>query len=302
VRTPVSGTIAAVARLPPHLLLLGSISSVQFGSAFATKLFPQAGPAGIVLLRLVLSAAILLSISRPSLRGRTRGDLLAVLAFGVVLGCMNWSFYEALGRLPIGVAVTIEFVGPLAVAVAGSRRLVDLLWVLLAAGGVVLLALRGDEHGITGLGILLVSIAGVCWGFYILLSKRVGQAFASLEGLAIALAVGTVVALPAGIVEGGHALGRPEVLGGGLLVAVFSSLIPYSLELIALRRMSAAVFGLMMSVGPAIAALAGVVVLSQALTGTLLIAVVMVIVATAGHILTNRQPEAELVEVATAPP
>jgi len=204
--------------------------------------------------------------------------------------------------LPIGVAVTIEFVGPLAVAVAGSRRLVDLLWVLLAAGGVVLLALRGDEHGITGLGILLVSIAGVCWGFYILLSKRVGQAFASLEGLAIALAVGTVVALPAGIVEGGHALGRPEVLGGGLLVAVFSSLIPYSLELIALRRMSAAVFGLMMSVGPAIAALAGVVVLSQALTGTLLIAVVMVIVATAGHILTNRQPEAELVEVATAPP
>ncbi|MDT4934963.1 MAG: inner rane transporter RhtA, partial [Pseudonocardiales bacterium] len=137
---------------PPQLLLLGSIASVQFGSAFAAKLFAQAGPGGVVLLRLGLSAALLLAISRPSLRGRTRADLAAALAFGLVLGSMNWSFYEALDRLPLGVAVTIEFLGPLAVAVAGSRRALDLIWVVLAAGGVALLALRGNHHGITALG------------------------------------------------------------------------------------------------------------------------------------------------------
>jgi inner membrane transporter RhtA len=270
------------------LLLLGSIASVQFGSAFADKLFAQAGPGGVVLLRLALSGAMLLAISRPRLRGRTRADLRAAIAFGLVLGGMNWSFYEALDRLPLGVAVTIEFLGPLTVAVAGSRRLLDAVWVVLAAGGVGLLALRGDNHDIDPIGIALALLAGACWAGYILLSKRVGASFAALDGLAIALAVGTLLVLPVGIAQGGTALLHPGVLAGGLAVALLSSLIPYSLEIVALRRLKASTFGLLMSLEPAFAALAGVIVLSQHLTGILLIALVMVVTASVGTTVTGR--------------
>ncbi|MDT4957583.1 MAG: inner rane transporter RhtA [Pseudonocardiales bacterium] len=273
---------------PPQLLLLGSIASVQFGSAFADKLFAQAGPGGLVLLRLALSGAMLLAISRPRLRGRTRADLRAAIAFGLVLGGMNWSFYEALDRLPLGVAVTIEFLGPLTVAVAGSRRLLDAVWVVLAAGGVGLLALRGDNHDIDPVGIALALLAGACWAGYILLSKRVGASFAALDGLAIALAVGTLLVLPVGIAQGGTALLHPGVLAGGLAVALLSSLIPYSLEIVALRRLKASTFGLLMSLEPAFAALAGVIVLSQHLTGILLIALVMVVTASVGTTVTGR--------------
>ena len=277
---------------PPQLLLFGSIASVQFGSAFADKLFAQAGPGGVVLLRLALSALFLLAISRPSLRGRTRADLGAVIAFGLVLGAMNWSFYEALDRLPLSVAVTIEFVGPLAVAVGGSRRALDLIWVVLAGGGVALLALRGDHHGVSALGVLLALVAGTCWAAYILLSKRVGASFAALDGLAIALGIGTLLVIPAGVVEGGTALGQPGVLAGGLVVALLSSLIPYSLEIVALRRLSASTFGLLMSLEPAVAALAGVIVLSQHLTGVLLVALVMVVTASVGTTIVGRSTRA----------
>jgi inner membrane transporter RhtA len=287
---------------PPQLLLLGSIVSVQFGSAFAAKLFDQAGPGGMVLLRLALSAAMLLAISRPSVRGRSRADIRAAIAFGLILGGMNWSFYEALDRLPLGVAVTIEFVGPLAVAIAGSRRPLDGLWVLLAAGGVGLLALRGGHHGITALGVLLALLAGTCWAAYILLSKRVGASFAALDGLAIALGVGTVLVVPAGIIEGGSALGRPAVLSGGLAVALLSSLIPYSLEIIALRRLSAAAFGLLMSLEPAFAALAGVIVLSQGLSGVLLLALAMVVTASVGTTITQRPRRLDAATAVTAGP
>jgi inner membrane transporter RhtA len=273
------------------LLLIGSIGSVQFGSAFAAKLFDRAGPGGVVFLRLALSGLILLAIARPSLRGRSRTDLLAALAFGAVLGGMNWSFYEALDRLPLGVAVTIEFVGPLSVAVAGSRRLLDLLWVALAGGGVVLLALRGSHHGVTTFGVGLVLIAAACWAGYILLSKRVGAAFAQLDGLAIALGVGMLLTLPAGVVEGGTALGHPAVLGGGLVVALLSSLIPYSLEIVALRRMRPGPFGLLMSLEPAVAALAGVLVLGESVSAVLVLAIAMVISASVGTTLTSRPHE-----------
>lgn len=276
--------------VPPQLLLLGSIASVQFGAAFAATLFDQAGPGGVVFLRLLLSAAILLAYSRPRLRGRSRRDLLTAVAFGLVLGAMNWSFYESLDRLPLGVAVTIEFLGPLAVAVGGSRRWLDAVWVLLAGGGVVLLALRGEHRGITMTGVLLALLAGACWAGYILLSKQVGGAFAQLDGLAIALAVGALLVLPVGIAQGGTALVRPDILAGGLAVALLSSLIPYSLEIVALRRLRAASFGLLMSLEPAVAALAGVLVLGQALSGVLLIAVVMVIAATVGSTLTRSDP------------
>lgn len=291
-----SAKIADVRSPPPPLLLLGSIASVQFGAAFADKLFAQAGPAGVVLLRLALSAAILLAVTRPSLRGRSRRDLAHAVAFGLVLGGMNWSFYEALNRLPLGPAVTIEFVGPLAVAVAGSRRALDAVWVVLAGGGVTLLAVRGDHRHIAATGVLLALLAAACWAAYILLSKRVGSAFAQLDGLAIALGVGTLLVLPAGIAEGGSALLRPEVLAGGLVVALLSSLIPYSLEIVALRRLSASAFGLLMSLEPAFAALAGVLVLGEPLSRVLLLALLMVAAASVGTSITapRRPSDAEL--------
>jgi inner membrane transporter RhtA len=279
--------------LPPQVLLLGGIASVQFGAAFANKLFDRAGPAGVVLLRLVLAAALLLIVARPSLRGRTRSDWLAVGAFGLILGTMNWSFYEALDRLPIGVTVTIEFTGPLAVAVFGSRRLLDLVWAGLAAGGVVLLALRGDRHGITAVGVVLALCAGACWAAYILISKRVGKSFRTLDGLAIAMSIGALVPLPAGLIEGGSQLWQPGVVGAGLAVAVLSSIVPYSLELVALRRLSAAAFGLLMSLEPAVAALVGVLVLDQSVTLILGASVVMVVVASVGTTLTQRKVSVE---------
>ena len=275
--------------VPPELLVLGGIGSVQFGSAFADTLFDDAGPAGVVLLRLLLSAAILLAIARPSVRKRDRADLTAAVAFGLVLAGMNWSFYEALNRLPLGVAVTIEFTGPLMVAVAGSRRFLDAVWVVLAGGGVALLALRGGQHGVHAAGVVLALVAAACWAGYILLSQRVGAAFAQLDGLAIALGIGTLLVLPAGVIQGGDALLRPAVLAGGLGVALLSSLIPYSLEITALRRLTSYRFGLLMSLEPAVAALAGVLVLGQRLTPVLAVALVMVVAASLGTTLTARR-------------
>ncbi|HEX8767984.1 MAG TPA: EamA family transporter, partial [Jatrophihabitans sp.] len=251
--------------LPPQVLILVGIASVQFGAAFANTLFAEVGPAGVVLLRLAFASLVLLALTRPRLAGRSRRDLLAVAGFGLVLSMMNWSFYESLNRLPLGPAVTVEFIGPLALAVAGSRKLLDLLWVALAAGGVALLALGGSHGSLSRSGLLLAALAGVLWAVYILLSQRVGSSSAGLDGLALALSLGALVQIPAGVVQGGSALLRPEVVLGGLGVAVLSSLIPYLLELISLRRLSASAFGLLMSLEPAFGALAGVLVLGQRL-------------------------------------
>ncbi|HEX8304150.1 MAG TPA: EamA family transporter [Jatrophihabitans sp.] len=268
--------------LPPQVLLLVGIISVQFGAAFANTLFAEVGPAGVVLMRLVFASLVLLALTRPRLAGRSRRDLLAVAGFGLVLACMNWSFYESLNRLPLGPAVTVEFIGPLAVAIAGSRRLLDLLWVALAGGGVALLALGGSQGGLNPFGLLLAALAGALWAAYILLSQRVGSSSAGLDGLALALALGALVMVPAGVAQGGSELLRPGVLLGGLGVAVLSTLVPYSLELIALRRLAAAAFGLLMSLEPAVAAMAGVLVLDQQLMLRTAVAIVMVVVASAG--------------------
>jgi inner membrane transporter RhtA len=283
--------------VPPQVLVLGGIASVQFGAAFANKLFSQAGPGGVVLLRLALAAVMLMVAVRPTIRGRTRADYLAVLGYGLILGFMNWSFYEAIDRLPLGVAVTIEFTGPLAVAIGGSRRALDGVWVLLAGGGVVLLALRGDSHDVTALGVVLALTAGALWACYILVSQRVGKTWAQLDGLALALCIGTVVVIPVGVIEGGTALGRPSLLAGGAAIAILSSILPYSFELIALRRLRAAAFGLLMSLEPAVAALAGVVLLGQSLRVVTAIAIVMVVVASVGTTLTSRTPDAPAPEV-----
>ena len=273
--------------VPPQVLLLGAVTSVQVGSAFADRIFAHAGPGGVAFLRVLFAALVLLAVARPSLRGRTRHEVRLILAYGLTLTAMNWSFYEALDHLPLGVAVTIEFTGPLAVAVAGSRRALDLLWVALAAAGVVLLASRGGSEGVQTVGVILALVAAACWAGYILLAKRVGATFGALEALAIGLSFGTVLVLPAGVIEGGSALLSPGVLGACLGVAVLSSLIPYTLELVALRRLRTSVFGLLMSLEPAVAALAGVVVLGQGLTAALGVALVLVVAASVGATLTG---------------
>ena len=268
--------------IPPQVLILVGIASVQFGAAFAGTLFAEAGPAGVVLMRLTFASLVLMALTRPRLTGRSRRELLTAAAFGLVLACMNWSFYESVHRLPLGAAVTVEFIGPLGVAIAGSRKLLDLVWVVLAGGGVALLAFGGSRQELNLAGLLLAALAGGLWAAYILLSQRVGSSFAGLDGLAIALTLAMVVIIPAGVVQGGSALLRPSVLVGGVGVAVLSTLIPYSLEIISLRRLSAAVFGLLMSLEPAVAALAGMLVLGQQPKPRTVAAIVMVVVASAG--------------------
>lgn len=284
-------------RVPPQVLLLAGVFSVQFGSAFADRTFAAAGPGGVAFLRVLFTALVLSVVVRPSLRGRSRRDVVLVCSYGLVLAGMNWSFYEALNHLPLGVAVTIEFLGPLAVAVAGSRRLLDGVWVLLAAGGVVLLATRGSHAGVHLTGVLLALIPAALWGTYILLTKQVGRSFGALEALSIGMLVGSLLVMPAGVVEGGSALLRPSVFGTCLAVAVLSSLVPYSLEMVALRRLSTAVFGLLMSLEPAVAAVAGVIVLGQHLTPVLVVALLLVIAASVGSTVTGRSVSGESGEV-----
>jgi inner membrane transporter RhtA len=258
-------------------MVLAAASSLQVGAAFAVTLFDELGPGGAAFLRLALAAIVLCAIWRPSLAG----DLRVAAAFGVALGLMNWSIYESIDRIPLGVAVTIEFAGPLAVAVIGSRRPLDGLWIVLAAAGILLLADPGGGS-VDGLGVLFALTAAVCWAAYIHLSQRTGRAFPGGSGLALAMVVGALVVAPAGFIQGGGALAEPDLLGSALVVALASSVLPYSLELEALRRLPAAVFGVLMSLEPAVAALAGFGVLGQDLGARELLAIAMVVVASAG--------------------
>lgn len=266
--------------VPAPVLVIGAIASVQSGAAVATRLFPAVGPGGAVFLRLAVSAVVLVALARPRVRTRPRPDLVLVVGFGLVLALMNGLFYLSLARIPLGVAVTVEFLGPLGVAVVGSRRALDLVWVLLAAVGVILLASGGGQLDIVG--VVFAASAGVCWAAYILLSQRVGQVFSGMSGLAIALVVGAVAIAPYGIIAGGANLVQPSVLGKGAAIAVLSSAIPYSLELAALRRLKASVFGVLMSLEPAMGALSGLVFLHQHLRLHEWLAVGAVMVASIG--------------------
>jgi inner membrane transporter RhtA len=266
--------------VPAPVLVVGAIASVQSGAAIATRLFPAVGAGGAVFLRLVVSAVLLLALTRPTIRGVARRDLLLVVGFGLVLAVMNCLFYLSIARIPLGVAVTVEFLGPLGVAIAGSRRLLDLVWVALAALGVALLAGGGGRLDIVG--VILAASAGVFWATYILVSQRVGRTFTGMTGLAIALGVGGIAMVPYGLIAGGRHLLRPGVLGKGAAIAVLSSAIPYSLELAALRRLRASVFGVLMSLEPAVAALSGLIFLNQRLRWQEWIAVGAVMVASVG--------------------
>ena len=262
-------------------LVMGAIASVQIGAAIATTLFDELGPAGTVLLRTGFAAVVLVVLWRPRLRGRSSAALRDALLFGLALAGMNLSFYGALDRIPLGIAVTFEFTGPFLVAVAGSRRASDLLWVALAAGGIVLLS-PGIHGSLDLTGTLLALLAGAFWASYIVLAARVGRAFSGGQGLSIAMVVATVVLLPSGIAAGGSDLGDPGLLASGLAVALLSSAIPYSLELEALRRLPKGTFGVLMSLEPAVAALVGLVALGQDLSAYEIVAIGLVVAASAG--------------------
>jgi inner membrane transporter RhtA len=265
--------------IPPTALVLLGIVSVQVGSALAKNLFSTAGTFGTVTLRLVFAAAVLGLWWRPSLRMNRRAWAV-VLGYGLVLGSMNLFFYLALMRIPLGIAVTIEFLGPLTVALVASRRWLDVFWALLAAAGVLLLMEgRGD---LELAGFLFALAAGTCWGFYILLGAALGRHTSGGNGLALGIAVAALVAVPLGMAEAGAALLQPWVLAAGLGVALLSSVIPYSLELEALRKMPPRVFGILMSLEPAMAALAGLVILGESLRWPQWIAVLCVVAASAG--------------------
>jgi inner membrane transporter RhtA len=259
-------------------VLLG-IVSVQVGAALAKQLFATAGASGTVALRLFFAAVVLLLIWRPTWR-LDRRALPVVLAYGLVLGAMNLCFYQSIARIPLGIAVTVEFLGPLGVALAGSRRVRDGLWVLLAGCGVLLLTeTRGD---LSVAGLLLALGAGICWGAYILLTAALGNRTTDGQGLAVAMAVAAIAVMPVGVVESGTTLLTPWILLVGLAVALMSSVVPYSLELEALRSIPPRVFGVLMSMEPAVAALAGLIVLGEALHSLQWVAVCLVVIASAG--------------------
>jgi inner membrane transporter RhtA len=292
------GPLGAV---PPSALVFAGILSVQLGAGLAARLFSQVTPAAVTGLRLWVAAVVMAGLGARGLRGAVRGmarercwqDAAVVVAFGVVMGIMNFSIYQAFARIPLGIAVTIEFLGPLAVAVVTSRRLIDLLWVGLAAAGVLLLThggtalARGSSTAAGGghatlVGVIFALIAAACWAGYIVLSRSTGRRFSGSSGLTIAMMVAAVVVTPAGLASGGSAMARPAVLGIGISVGLLSSVIPYRFELEALRRVTPRVFGIWMSLEPAVAALVGLVLLSEALTVRDWVAIGCVIVACAG--------------------
>lgn len=300
-------------RVPSRLLLGTGVLSVQFGAGLAARMFGTVTAAGLTGLRLWAAALVLAAFgARPTIKAirgviaeRAWRDAGVVLAFGVTLGVMNFSIYQAMARIPLGIAVTIEFLGPLAVAVASSRRLIDVVWVLLAGTGVTLLGTAGISVATVGgpvvggtvvggtgagppsavTGVLFALAAATSWACYIVLSAATGRRFSGSSGLVIAMGVAAVLVTPAAVVSAGRSLFKPAVLGAGLAIGLLSSVIPYRFELETLRRVSARVFGIWMSLEPAVAALVGVVLLSQALTVPQWIAIGCVVVASAGAAL-----------------
>ncbi|QPP10564.1 EamA family transporter [Streptomyces bathyalis] len=266
-------------------MVIGSAMSLQFGSAVAATLFPRAGALGVVALRLVFSALLMLAVCRPRLRGHSRTDWAAVTGLGVALGTMNTLFYQAIDRIPLGAAVTLELLGPLVLSVVGSRRLLSLLWAGLALAGVYLLGSSGFGS-IDFAGAAFALAAGAMWVAYILFNSRTGARFPKADGLALAMALAALLSAPLGVASAGRALLDPVTLGLGAAVAVLSSGVPYTLELFALRRLPAATFALLMSLMPVAAASAGFLVLGQRLELPELVAIALVIVASMGAVRT----------------
>ena len=280
---------------PAILLVIAGLACQEVGASLAVLLFPRVGPLGMVMLRLVFSAIVLLAIARPRLHGHSRADWTAVAQFGFVLALMNGLFYLALERLPLGVTVTIEVLGPLVLSIIAARRASAWLWALLALSGVVALGGGGWDR-LDPIGVLFALGAAAGWAFYILSSARVGRAFPQFDGLALAMTIGAVIALPFGIADAGAALLRIELVALGAAVAILSSTIPYAFELIALRRLPAAVFAILMSLAPATAALAGFIFLGQHLSWLEVLGIALVIAASIGAIRSSARAAGEAAE------
>lgn len=270
---------------PVGLVLAGGIS-VQFGGALAVTLMPRAGALGVVTLRLLVAALVLMVLCRPKLRGHSRADWGTVIVFGVAMAAMNGLFYQSVARIPLGPAVTLEVLGPLTLSVLASRRAINMVWAALALAGVFLLG-GGGFGSLDPLGAVFALGAGAMWAAYIVFSARTGRRFPQADGLALAMAVAAVLFLPLGLVESGTKLLDPTVLGLGAAVAVLSSVLPYTLELLALRRLPASTFAILMSLEPALAAAAGFLVLDQALSATEAAAIALVIAASMGAVRTQ---------------
>ena len=269
---------------------LGAIASVQVGATVARHLFAFLGPAGTVFVRVAFGAGILLAIARPRWPRFDARQWRAIVLFGLIVAGMNLCFYEAIARIPLGVAVTIEFVGPLGVAIAGSRRPLDLVWAAMAAAGVALLSFIGGT--VTTIGLLFALGAAAGWASYIVISQRVGRMAPGGDGLGFALAVGALALLPFGIAGAGGELLNVRNLGIGLVVAILSSAVPFSLEFAALRRLPRQLFGILMSLEPAMGAAAGFFFLGQQLSLRDVVAIGLVIVASAGATRTAASPAA----------
>ena len=275
---------AHLSSTPAPLLVVGAVVSVQVGAALSKHVIDDVGPAAATTLRLVFAALILAAIWRPKV---PRSALPLLILFGVTLGVMNLVFYEALARAPLGVVVTIEFLGPLGVAVAGSRKPRDGAIVLLAGLGIVLLARGGGSVNLVG--VALAAVAGACWAVYILVSAAVGKRHPGTAPLAVAMMIAALVSLPFGAREAIHADARSLLLG--VAIGVLSSVLPYTLELEALRRLPARIFGVLMSMEPAVAALAGLLILGERLSARQWAGIACVMVACAAVTLSQRAGE-----------
>ncbi|MFJ8784480.1 EamA family transporter [Streptomyces sp. NPDC102476] len=283
--TPTRGPRRSGSLGPVGLVLAGGVS-VQFGAALAVTLMPRAGALGVVTLRLLAAAVVLLVVCRPRLRGHSRTDWGTVVVFGLTLAAMNGLFYQAVDRISLGAAVTLEFLGPLALSVLASRRAVNTVWAALALAGVILLG-GGDFGDLDPAGVAFALGAGAMWAAYIVFSARTGRRFPQADGLALAMAVGALAFLPLGIAESGTRLLDPVTVGLGAAVALMSSVLPYTLELLALRTLPASAFAILMSLEPALAALAGFLILDQALSAVQALAVALVIAASMGAVRTQ---------------
>ncbi|MFM7427487.1 MAG: EamA family transporter [Elainella sp.] len=279
------------ASVSPTLLVLLSVFSTQLGSALAKRLFEQLNPYGIVYLRVGFAALVLLALWRPRWRQVDRATYPILTLFGLALALMNLCFYLAIARIPIGIAVALEFIGPLGVAVAHSRRWLDGLWVLLAAAGILLLAPIGDGLKLDPTGVSLALTAGGLWAAYILLSARVGKALPGGSGLALAMTIGAIGLTPVGLLAGGSGLWSPSLLLFGFGVALLSSALPYSLELEALRWMPVQVFGVLLSLEPVAAAATGFLVLGETLSLRAMLAILLVTIAAAGAAFFDERDE-----------
>jgi inner membrane transporter RhtA len=271
-----------MAEVPAPAPLIAAIVSFQVGAALATHMFDSTGVQGAVFLRSGLGACLLVAITRPTIRGRARSDLALLLLLGGLLAAMNSAFYQAIDRLPLGIAVTVEFIGPLGVAVAASRRRLDLLWVALAATGILLFAGSPAGSSVTAAGLLFALGAAAAWAGYILAAKRVGARWPGFEGLAVSLTVSALLLAPAGAVDGISALSDPRILALALAVATFSTALPYSLELSALRRLTPGLYGVLVSLEPLVGAIVGLIVLGQTLSRWDALAALLVVTASAG--------------------